>query len=297
LTTCSSGYDSSAVSAIASRLGCNTAITLKTSREGANDSGLLIGQALGLEVIEVERTQRVDSFEDVAEFLASGMGGEDYCYRDFSPILDRRALLTAFYGDHHWDMESKPNEIASRLDLCGGSLQEFRLQRNFIHIPVPIIGTRRHSQVFAISRMEEMKPYTLNNDYDRPIPRRIVEESGVPRELFGQEKKAASTLLFLNPGLLRRAALSSREKIAVNTATRMKILLLSLSWNCRYFLYRLTDKARSVFPPFKILSKLFVRDLRIFEHEHPKAVLDFLGGLVLTRRRYSTAGSIHKNAT
>jgi len=47
--------------------------------------------------------------------------------------------------------------------------------------------------------MEEMMPYTLNNDYDRPIPRRIAEESGVPRELFGQEKKAASILLFLNP--------------------------------------------------------------------------------------------------
>ncbi|MGD0521125.1 MAG: hypothetical protein ABSA48_07695 [Terracidiphilus sp.] len=302
LTTCSSGYDSSAVSAIASQLGCRTAITLKTSRDGADDSGLPVGQALGLEVIEAERTQRVDSFEDVAEFLASGMGGEDYCYRDFSHFLDGRALMTAFYGDHHWDMESKPNEIVSRLDLCGGSLQEFRLQRNFIHIPVPIIGTRRHSQIFAISRMEEMKPYTLNNDYDRPIPRRIVEESGVQRELFGQEKKAASILLFLNPGLLRRAALSSRERIAVDTGTRVKILLLNLSWNCRYFLYRLTNnrlthKAGSLFPTIKILSKLFVRDMRIFEHEHPKAVLDFLGGVMLTRRRYSVAGNIHKNAT
>ena len=301
LTTCSSGYDSSAVSAIASQLGCRTAITLKTSREGANDSGLPVGQALGLEVIEAERTQRVSSFEDVAEFLACGLGGEDYCYRDFSPFLDGRALVTAFYGDHHWDMQSKPNEIVSRLDLCGGSLQEFRLQRNFIHIPVPIIGTRRHSQIFAISRMEEMMPYTLNNDYDRPIPRRIAEESGVPRELFGQEKKAASILLFLNPGLLQRAALSSGERIAVDAGTRVKILLLIFFWNCRYLLYRLTDnrltyKAESVFPLIKGLSTLFVKDMRIFEHEHPKAVLDFLGGLMLTRRRYSVAGNIHENA-
>jgi hypothetical protein len=37
---------------------------------------------------------------------------------------------------------------------------------------------------------------------------------------------------------------------------------------------------------------LFIKDKRIFEHEHPRAVLDFLGGLAVTRRRYSPAGNI-----
>jgi hypothetical protein len=36
-----------------------------------------------------------------------------------------------------------------------------------------------------------MKKWQLNNNYDRPIPRRIIEEAGVPRELFGLNKHGA----------------------------------------------------------------------------------------------------------
>ena len=44
-----------------------------------------------------------------------------------------------------------------------------------------------------VSQSAEMAPYTLGNDYDRPIPRRILESSGVPRELFGMRKKAVAS--------------------------------------------------------------------------------------------------------
>jgi len=36
----------------------------------------------------------------------------------------------------------------------------------------------------------EMAPWRLGSDYDRPIPRRILEEAGIPRQLFGTRKKA-----------------------------------------------------------------------------------------------------------
>lgn len=35
---------------------------------------------------------------------------------------------------------------------------------------------------------EDMKPWTLGNSYDRPIPRRILEEFGIERNAFGQKK-------------------------------------------------------------------------------------------------------------
>ncbi|MDE5832358.1 MAG: hypothetical protein K2H64_05150 [Desulfovibrio sp.] len=35
-----------------------------------------------------------------------------------------------------------------------------------------------------------MLPWTLGNAYDRPVPRRLAEEAGVPRELFGMRKAA-----------------------------------------------------------------------------------------------------------
>ena len=34
-----------------------------------------------------------------------------------------------------------------------------------------------------------MKPWSVAKSYDRPIARRIAEEAGVPRHLFGQVKK------------------------------------------------------------------------------------------------------------
>jgi hypothetical protein len=36
-----------------------------------------------------------------------------------------------------------------------------------------------------------MAPWRLGVLYDRPIPRRIAEEAGVPREYFGQKKMAS----------------------------------------------------------------------------------------------------------
>jgi hypothetical protein len=46
----------------------------------------------------------------------------------------------------------------------------------------------RHRDIWKVTISEEMGPWRLGNDYDRPIPRRIVEEKGVPRNLFGFAK-------------------------------------------------------------------------------------------------------------
>jgi hypothetical protein len=290
LATCSTGYDSAAGAALAKPLGCRTAITLKNSRGGGIDTGRQVGQALGLEVVELERAQSVESFQEMAEFLATGMGGEDYCFRYFAPLLDRRILLTGFHGGKIWDLRAKPNAVLARADISGSSLQEFRLHRNFIHLPVPMIAARRHSDVAAISQQEEMRPYRLNH-YDRPIPRRLLEECGVARELFGQEKKAASILFFLEKSLIPPTARQARNKLVpIDAATRAKMLLLGLSWHARFALYRLVKKAGSIFPWSIGLLRWIVGDWRIFEHHRPQAVLDFLGGLTMTQRRYSTRG-------
>ena len=37
-----------------------------------------------------------------------------------------------------------------------------------------------------------MIPYTLNNEYDRPIPRRFAEEAAIPRGTFAQIKRATN---------------------------------------------------------------------------------------------------------
>ena len=66
---------------------------------------------------------------------------------------------------------------------------EIRLKSGFINVAVPFILARNIRSIVAISRSDEMKPWSLHNDYDRPIARRIAESSGVPREAFGMQKK------------------------------------------------------------------------------------------------------------
>jgi hypothetical protein len=68
-------------------------------------------------------------------------------------------------------------------------------------------GVRQISDIHRISNLPEMAPWDIPGDYSRPICRRIVESAGVPREMFGMEKKATWVLLlrgkdFLSPDSL-----------------------------------------------------------------------------------------------
>src|SRR2546427_8786426 len=46
------------------------------------------------------------------------------------------------------------------------------------------------STLFPYTTLFRSAPWRLGSDYDRPIPRRILEEAGIPRRLFGNRKKA-----------------------------------------------------------------------------------------------------------
>jgi hypothetical protein len=46
-----------------------------------------------------------------------------------------------------------------------------------------------------------MKPWSLKQEYDKPIARRIAEEAGIARELFGQKKKAVGQPFYPAPGI------------------------------------------------------------------------------------------------
>jgi hypothetical protein len=46
-----------------------------------------------------------------------------------------------------------------------------------------------------------MRPWSVGGDYDRPIPRRIAEEAGVPRQWFGRVKLAGMYNHFYREGL------------------------------------------------------------------------------------------------
>ena len=190
LATISSGYDSPASAVFAWKAGCKEAITIRRSRprggSDMEDSGEGIASILGMKVQAFDRfdyLQRTDLPEvegGITEFLSYG------------DCLERRLLFTGF-NDVVWDRSAKMvSPYIRRKDTSGNSLAELRLRSGFVHLPVPYLGCTSHSAIHRISNSQEMLPWCVGGNYDKPIPRRLVEEAGVGRQMFGVVKKAAA---------------------------------------------------------------------------------------------------------
>ncbi len=194
LGTISSGYDSPTVTALARQVGLRECISMAKARSGEADDGSAIAELLGVQLNLIPRTawQR-PGFPEVP-FIAADAKGEDIYISGAEERLRGRVLLTGF--PNVWAKKVKalsPNLV--RGDQSGLSLTEYRLWAGFIHFPVPFMGARQVEEINAITHSPEMARWDVPGDYSRPICRRIVEEAGVPRNLFGISKKAASILL------------------------------------------------------------------------------------------------------
>jgi hypothetical protein len=294
LASISSGYDSAACATVAREVGCSEAITFRTARGGLSDQGTGVGQMLGLQITTVERlgtTEGCEGFE--AEFLSTGMQGEDFPFVALRDILPGRVFVTGFHGGEVWNRHVKPSEVIKSRDLSGSSLREFRLSRDFIHLPMPFVGALQHADIARISNSPEMRPYCVGGRYDRPIPRRIVEDAGVPREMFGQSKKAASILLFRSARFF-----SAATRRAIRESTKVP--------RSRYWLECLQYQfGMAVFLPQKIVGRLLPTKLRryvpdlartllgrsfpIYEHTHPFMAPALDWALAEVSKRYSIA--------
>ena len=125
--------------------------------------------------------------------------GGDTCDAQLSalvPELGRSMFVSGIFGDRNWN-RLKPDKIPrlARSDPTWTGLGEFRLRVGFAHVPIPAFGSMSVLHMRAIARSPEMSPWTLGNTYDRPIPRRLLEEAGIPREWFGQVKQGSFTTL------------------------------------------------------------------------------------------------------
>jgi hypothetical protein len=285
LATLSSGYDSPACAVLAKRAGCDEAFTFTSARSGASDDGTRIAEYLGLGIATVERPADLhDLGEAELEFLATGMHAEEAHFAAASALLEQRILVSGMFGGLVWDLRHPPTSVLRRADNDGTSLGEFRLARDFVHMPVPFVGALQHGDLDRISRSAEMQPYRLERQYDRPIPRRIVEEAGVPREYFGQSKEAVSMLVFLDDDLLSpQTRQAVQERVAgfgllERAAYRLQSARFRLGVRC-YELTKGWPRARAV------LERIFRREA-ICEHMNPAMGVAFEYALSKVSRRY-----------
>lgn len=206
LSTASSGYDSSTVTVLAKQAGARQVLCFDQARRGLEDSGEPLARVLGLEPVVVERMAWKASPLPEVPFIASDSHGGDVFFRGAESMLNGKLLLTGYHGDKIWakDCHSAVDENIVRGDQSGLSITEYRLRAGMIHCPVSFWGVRQIKDIHRISNLPEMAPWDIPGDYSRPICRRIVETAGVPREMFGMEKKATWVLLlrgkeFLSP--------------------------------------------------------------------------------------------------
>ncbi|MFZ5568890.1 MAG: hypothetical protein ACOZF0_00690 [Thermodesulfobacteriota bacterium] len=204
-TTMSSGYDSTAVSALVSKIGVDDCFTSKMSNSIlpawlspriAMDDGSPVAESLGYTVHYLDHD---NISEDELYFLAASCAGPESVYyslaRKIYSDCQVGLVFTGYHGDVMWDLKLKPGESGGdiiRGDTSGFNLAEIRLKSGFIHVPVPFMYASSVKDVVGISLSEEMFPWRLFNDYDRPVARRILETSGVPRNYFGFRKKGVT---------------------------------------------------------------------------------------------------------
>ena len=195
VTTISKGYDAPCCAVIAKNSGCRTAVTFKAEGKYAEDSGIEIAQILGYEkIIEkdaLEYLQREDIVE--AEYICSGELGAQISFSAFDNEFTGNLVFTGDRGDSIWGFENPicNNEFhfidfLNHLGTC-----ERKLWVGYIPVPIPLFGATAWTSIQRISQSKEMAYWSLGNDYDRPIPRRICEEAGVRREMFGISKHGA----------------------------------------------------------------------------------------------------------
>jgi len=195
LTGISTGYDACATAVIARYAGCRQAVTIKQSNSywRGSDSGAYVADRLELACREYNRTSGQYPWEEAVWAVSGRAAILNWTQFDYPEPLC--LFFSGCRGDMVWDRSeeevSSPFMVPSVSDL---GFCEFRLLKGIFHCVVPFWGIRHVKEIRAVSRLPEMQPWTLGTDYDRPIPRRIIEEvGGVPRGSFARRKKLTSS--------------------------------------------------------------------------------------------------------
>ncbi len=193
VATISKGYDSAASAAIAKPLGIRSALTI--SRYGIlqrrDDSGEEIAEMLGIPVKSF--IGRRSAYRDY-DLVWAGLGlPGDLNMTLFDYPDDLTLLVVGTAGDFAWQNGLKQeftdsHPFLDRHDTTCCQLAEWRLHKGVFLANIPSIGVSRLDCLKLINDNPAMDPWRIGGDYDRPIPRRILEQQGVRRDKFGIKK-------------------------------------------------------------------------------------------------------------
>lgn len=191
IATISRGYDAPTCATFARGIGCEEAFSFNRPEHYRNDCGTEIAKILGYKKIhelDGDHVKSNNEFIEAADF-ASGDTGSMITFEGHKELFSNKLLFCGFRGDFVWSINHKPNnDLLDVTETSSENSYEVFLKSNTVLILIPYIGADHATDIFNISVSDEMKYWRLGRWYDRPICRRVVEEAGVGREMFGQRK-------------------------------------------------------------------------------------------------------------
>lgn len=199
ISTVSKGYDAPACCVLAKHVGCDEVLTFNRPKKYLPDLGTKIAQTLDYHFIyelDADIYKRSENYVEAGAFC-SGESGTMISHGALSEYISDKLLYMGIRGDSIWNRNSK--NVNNDFDFSASanfvdvdiSFNEYGLEFNSVLIMPPLFGADNWKSIHELALLEDMLPYTLHNDYDRPIPRRMAEEAGVKREEFGQYKRGA----------------------------------------------------------------------------------------------------------
>ncbi len=284
-STQSKGYDTTAVNTIASKFGVDRVFTVAKGKGSGyfadrdkhaqvDDDGTEICRTLGLKCIQIDRRAFERKFEQEYLYYAALDSNQDANLMEIGEYLSNICvLLTGCLGEIWYPSQSYIgrsgyiNSELKRWDLGQHGLSEVRLVAGFIQLPLPYIGARRREDILRITEASEMDQWRLGTPYDRPIPRRIAEEAGMPRELFGQ-KKMASVVEFPPPRIphnrhLRKEFFTFLEENDLLSGWKLKLFPIVHYINSMLTFRTAWKKYRWIYYLERGISKLIKKDKRL----------------------------------
>ena len=252
-STQSKGYDTTAANAVARDLGIDLVLTVKRGKRPGyfafedrqievDDDGTDICKVFGLHCVPIERRAlEMDTRLEYVFYACLHETGDFNLQEISAHVVRPTVLITGCLGEiwytakYYAERPGRINADLVRGDLGNHGLTEIRLQAGYVQLAFPYIGARNRADIFRITASEEMEPWRLGTDYDRPIPRRIAEQAGLARNMFGQAKMA-SVLEYPPPNVpideqLRRDYLAFLIRHRILTRLHTALLPLVRRWN------------------------------------------------------------------
>ncbi|RBW49718.1 hypothetical protein [Marinobacter sp. F3R11] len=249
-TTISKGYDSSAITALVANLPIKSAFTSKTSNSSVigflykkwnDDDGTDIAEKLGLKVNYLDfKDCEIDI--DELYFIAATTGEPELQLYNLHKLLGRNynpsVIFTGYHGDTVWALYPPVKALTDDILKPGASgltLSEARLKSGFIDAPIPMMYARSIVSINNLSTSHKMSEWSIGGEYDRPIPRRILESRGIGRTEFGMKKRAVATFYDLPKNKILRDEFLNYMKEKHNQS-ETNIMLSRIKDRFRYYI-------------------------------------------------------------